>query len=104
MRRLCDSWTKSDDDKADTSRMDDDKEKVVEVKDDNEVEMLKTQMNSEGHKPRIRYTGAADVNKTTQELGKESRMDDGIPRRPRCLPWSYHHCLCTFTMIHPVHG
>ena len=46
MRRLCDLWTKRDDDKADTSRMDDEKEKVVEVKDDNEVEMLNTQMNS----------------------------------------------------------
>ena len=46
MRRLCDSWTRRDDDKADTSRMDDDKENVVEVEDDNEVEMLKAQMNS----------------------------------------------------------
>ena len=42
MRRLCDSWTKRDDDKADTSRMDDDKEEIVEMKDKNEVEVLKT--------------------------------------------------------------
>ena len=42
MRRLCDSWTKSDDDKADTSRMDDDKEEIVEVDNKDEVKMLKT--------------------------------------------------------------
>ena len=41
MRRLCDSWIKSDDDSADTSRMDDDKEEIVEVDDDDEVSMLK---------------------------------------------------------------
>ena len=42
MRRLCDSWTKSDDDKADTSRMDDDKEEIVEVDNKDEVKMLQT--------------------------------------------------------------
>ena len=53
MRRLCDSWTKSDDDKADTSRMDDDKEKVVEMNDKDEIKMLKTQVDSYGHQPRM---------------------------------------------------
>ena len=41
MRRLCDSWTKRDDDKADTSRMDDEEKKVVEMDDKDEIEMLK---------------------------------------------------------------
>ena len=81
MRRLCDSWTKSDDDKADTSRMDDDEKKIVEMDDKDEVEMLKAQVNSYGHKPRM---GATYVNKTTQVLGKESKNKGGIQRRSRC--------------------
>ena len=40
MRRLCDSWTKSDDDKADTSRMDDNDTEVVEMNDKDEIEVL----------------------------------------------------------------
>ena len=40
MRRLCDSWTKSDDDKADTSRMDDNDKEVVEMNDKDEIEVL----------------------------------------------------------------
>ena len=32
-RRLCDSWTKSDDDKVETSRMGNDNDKVVNVND-----------------------------------------------------------------------
>ena len=72
IRRLCDSWTKSDDDNADTSRMDDDNDEVVEMADENEVKMLKTQMGSYGHKPLRLVRGDADVNKTTQELGQET--------------------------------
>ena len=52
MRRLCDSLTKSDDDKADTSRMDDNDKKIVEMDDKDEMETLKAQVNSDGHKPR----------------------------------------------------
>ena len=81
MRRLCDSWTKSDDDKADTSRMDDNEKKVVEMNDKDEIEMLKAQVDSYGHKPRM---GAANVNKTTQVLGRESKNGCGIRRRSRC--------------------
>ena len=40
IRRLCDSWTKSDDDNADTSRMDDDNEEIVEMTDKDEMDML----------------------------------------------------------------
>ena len=56
-RILCDSWTKRDDDKADTSRMNDDKDEIVEVTDENEVKVVKAQMSSYGHKPLVRYTG-----------------------------------------------
>ena len=42
MRRLCDSLTNRDDDKADTSRMDDDKDEVVEMTDEDEVKIMKT--------------------------------------------------------------
>ena len=72
IRRLCNSWTKRDDDKADTSRMDDDNNEVVEMADENEIKMLKTQMGSYGHKPLHVVRGDADVNKTTQELGQET--------------------------------
>ena len=57
MRRLCDSLTNRDDDKADTSRMDDDKDKVVEMADEDEVEIRETQVSSYGHKPLVRRTG-----------------------------------------------
>ena len=46
MRRLCDSLTKRDDDKADTSRMNDDKDEIVEVTDENEVKVVKAQVSS----------------------------------------------------------
>ena len=75
MRRLCDLWTKSDDDKADTSRMNDDEKEIVEMYDENEIEMLQAQMDSDGHKPR---RGAVKINKTTQVLGRESTKGCGI--------------------------
>ena len=95
MRRLCDSWTKSEDNKADTSRMDDDDEEVVKMENENDIEMLKTEVDSNGHIPR-EICGNANVNKTTQELGQEIRDEGGIPRRPRCRSWSYHYCLYTY--------
>ena len=49
--------TKRDDDKADTSRMNDDKDKVVEMTDEDEVEIMETQVSSYGHKPLVGYTG-----------------------------------------------
>ena len=83
MSRLCDSWTKSDDDKADTSRMNDDKEEIVEVNDKNEIEMLETKVNSYGHKPRMRYTGPRMSTRPHRNLEKELRDESGIRRRPR---------------------
>ena len=52
--------------------MDDDDDKVVEVVDKNEIEMLKAQMDSYGHKPLHVIRRVASVNKTTQELGQET--------------------------------
>ena len=46
-------WTKRDDDKAETSRMDDDNEEVVEMNDEDKMKTLKAQMDPYGHKPRI---------------------------------------------------
>ena len=53
--------------------MDDDNDKVIEITDKNEVQMLKTQVGSYGHKPTREIHGGADVNKTTQELGQETK-------------------------------
>ena len=53
MRRLCDSLTKRDDDKAETSRMGDDDNEVVEIDDDNEVNAMNVKVNPSGHKPCI---------------------------------------------------
>ena len=83
--------TKRDDDKADTSRMNDDKDKIVEMTDEDEVEIMKTQVSSDGHKPLVGIHRDANVNKTTQELGPETRDECGIRRRPRCRSWSYYH-------------
>ena len=58
-RRLCDSWTKSDDDKVETSRMGNDNNEVVKVNDSNKVDVIEVKMNPSGHKPRIRDMGAA---------------------------------------------
>ena len=52
-RRLCDSWTKSDDDKVETSRMGADDDKVIEIDDDDEVDMTDTKVDPSGHKPRV---------------------------------------------------
>ena len=68
MRRLCDSWTKRDDDKVETSRMGDDDDEVVEIDDNDEVNMTSVKVNSPGHKPRV--DGRHWFNKTTQELGR----------------------------------
>ena len=76
MRRLCDSWTKSDDDKADTSRMDDDNDKIVEMTDEDEIAMLKTKMNSYGHKPHVRYTGMQASTRPHRNLDRR-RIDEG---------------------------
>ena len=57
MRRLCDSLTNSDDDNAETSRMDDDEDKIVTVTDEDEIKMMETEVGSYGHKPLVRYTG-----------------------------------------------
>ena len=57
MRRLCDSLTNRDDDKADTSRMNDDKDEVVEMTDEDEVKIMETQVSSYGHKPLVGCTG-----------------------------------------------
>ena len=61
--------TKRDDDKADTSRMNDDEDEIVEMTDENEVEVVESQVSSYGHKPLRGVHGDANVNKTTQELG-----------------------------------
>ena len=53
MRRLCDSWTKRDDDKAETSRMGDDDDEVVEMDDNDEVNTMDVKVNPSGHKPRM---------------------------------------------------
>ena len=53
MRRLCDSWTKRDDDKAVTSRMGGDNDEVVEIDDNDEVNAMNMKVNPSGHKPRI---------------------------------------------------
>ena len=68
MRRLCDSWTKRDDDKAETSRMGGDNDEVVEIDDNDEVNMVNVKVNPSGHKPRV--DGRRWFNKTTQELGR----------------------------------
>ena len=67
MSKLCDSWTKRDDDKAETSRMGDDNEEIVEIDDNNEVNSMNVKVNPPGHKPRM--YGCRWFNKTTQELG-----------------------------------
>ena len=53
MSKLCDSWTKRDDDKAETSRMGYDNDEVVEVDDSDEVNAMNVKVNSPGHKPRV---------------------------------------------------
>ena len=73
--------------------MDDNDEEVVEMNDKDEIEMLKAQVDSYGHQPRM---GAAGVNKTTQVLGKESTKRSGIRRRSRCPSCPYYHGLYTY--------
>ena len=78
MRRLCDSWTKRDDDKADTSRLNDDNDEVVKVTDKDEIQMLKTQVGSYGHKPHVRYTGMQMSTRPHRNLDRRQEIDGGI--------------------------
>ena len=78
MRKLCDSWTKSDDDNADTSRMDDDNDKIVEMTDEDEEEMLETKMSSYGHKPHVRYTGMQVSTRPHRNLDRRRIDGSGI--------------------------
>ena len=75
MRRLCDSWTKSDDDKAETSRMGDDNDEIVEVNDNEEVNMIKLKMNPSGHKPCVGDMGTAYSTRPHRNL------EEGIDER-----------------------
>ena len=93
MRRLCDLWTKRDDDKAETSRMGDNNDEVVEIDENDEVDTTDVKVNPPGHKPCV--DGRRWLNKTTQELGRgigyEMRLvfqedqDALLGRTPPCL-------------------
>ena len=87
MRRLCDSWTKRDDDKAETSRMGDDDDEIVKVNDGDKVDMIESQVNSSGNKPWVRYTGAAYSTRSHMNLEEELDEREGVVFKKTKMPF-----------------
>ena len=77
--RLCDSWTKSDDDKVETSRMGNNNDEVIKVNNSDEVDMIEVKMNPSGHKPCVLDTGTAYSTRPHRNLeGDRQEMMCGI--------------------------
>ena len=78
MRRLCDSLTNSDDDNAETSRMNDDEDEIVTVTDEDEIKMLETEVCSYGHRPLVRYTRTQVSTRPHRNLDRRRGDNCGI--------------------------